>query len=355
MRSGTDVSALRQYLPMNIDWERAAEIQRLVVGGALLAAIVVSIYRALAWVARRIQPLQVRWAAWNARVAERDLAPTVAALQHLGLADLPIQSFREAGQRIAGSVKLRYWLLTFTIGLGAGDLLMAVIKTIETRKVQPSLQPSALVLAAVTLPLLMWAARRNKAIAGYRLMLSIMAAIEACDAVARSETGDRPQALRHLDDTCSTVRRSLLRVHRITNSVGRGSPRQRNAKNHATLVVAKLQLAEAQVDAKGAGALRTLAALLAKIGSTFAAGRVTTLLPEQSLRGTTPVTNREGLRLVAVVVTAAGALCLGVLLGLPAGVDVVLAGTAAMLASVVAYGPRAAVAKTSEIMSILRQ
>ncbi|MFF9398204.1 hypothetical protein [Streptomyces sp. NPDC014744] len=119
--------------------------------------------------------------------------------------------------------------------------------------------------------------------------------------------------------------------------------------------MAKLQLAEAQVDAKGDGALRTLAALLAKIGNTFAAGRVTTLLPEQNLRGTTPVTNREGLRLVAVIVTAAGALCLGVLLGLPAGVDVVLAGTAAVLASVVAYGPRAAVAKASEIMSILRQ
>ncbi|MFF9398203.1 hypothetical protein [Streptomyces sp. NPDC014744] len=89
-----DVSALRQYLPMNIDWERAAEIQRLIVGGALLAAIVVSIYRVLAWVARRIQPLQVRWAAWNARVAERDLAPTVEAPQRLGLADLPGRQVR---------------------------------------------------------------------------------------------------------------------------------------------------------------------------------------------------------------------------------------------------------------------
>ncbi|MFJ9027313.1 hypothetical protein ACIRQP_02060 [Streptomyces sp. NPDC102274] len=340
---------------MNIDWERAAAIQRSVVGGVLLAAIVVSIYRVLAWIARRIQPLQVRWAAWNARVAERDMAPTAVALQRLGLVDLPIQAFREAGRKTAGSVKLRYWLLTFPIGLGTGDILMAVIKTIETRQVQPSLQPSALMLAAVTLPLLMWAARRNKAIAGYRLMLSIMAAIEACDAVARSDTSDRPQALRHLDDTCSTVRRSLLRVHRITNSVGRGSPRQRNAKNHAALVVAKLQLVEAQVDAKGDGALRSLAALLAKIGNTFAVGRVTTLLPEQSLRGTTPVANREGLRLVAVVVAAAGALCFGVLSGLPAGVDVVLAGSAAVLAAMVAYGPRAAIAKASEIMSILRQ
>ncbi|MFJ7592296.1 hypothetical protein ACIQZO_34005 [Streptomyces sp. NPDC097617] len=340
---------------MNIDWERAAAIQRSVVGGALLAAIVMSVYRVLAWIARRIQPLQVRWAAWNARVAEKDLAPTVEALQHLGLANMPIQAFRESGRKTAGSVKLRYWLLTFLVGAGLGDLLMAVIKTIETRQVQPSLQPSALIFAAVTLPLLMWAARRNKVIAGYRLMLSIMAAIEACDAVTRSDTSGRPQALRHLDDTCSTVRRSILRVHRITSSVGRGSPRQRNAKGHASLVVAKLQLAEAQVDAKGDGALRSLAALLAGIGNSFAAGRVSTLLPEQHLRGTTPVANREGLRLVSVIVTAAGALCLGVLLGLPAGVDVVLAGTAAVLASMLAYGPRAAVAKAGEIMGILRQ
>ncbi|MFE6284591.1 hypothetical protein [Streptomyces sp. NPDC057877] len=340
---------------MNFDWERAAAIQRSVVGGVLLAAIAVSAYRILAWTARRIRPLQTWWSAWNARVAERDMAPTAEALQRLGLEDLPIQTFREAGKKTAASVKLRYWLLTFLIGAGCTDLVMAVIKTIETRKVQPSLQPSALLLAAVTLPLLMWAARRNKAIAGYTLLLSIMAAIEACDAVARSDTSDRPQELRHLDDTCSTVRRSLLRVHRITNSVGRGSPRQRNAKNHAALVVAKLQLAEAQVDAKGDGALRSLAALLAKIANSFAAGNVSTLLPEQSLRSTTPVVNREGLRLMAVVVAAVVSLCLGVLLGLPAGVDIVLAGSTALLASMVAYGPRAAIAKASEIMSILRQ
>jgi serine phosphatase RsbU (regulator of sigma subunit) len=40
---------------MNIDWERAAAIQRSVVGGVLLAAIVVSTYRLLAWITRRIQ------------------------------------------------------------------------------------------------------------------------------------------------------------------------------------------------------------------------------------------------------------------------------------------------------------
>jgi len=340
---------------MNIDWERAAAIQRSVVGGVLLAAIVVSTYRLLAWITRRIQSLQAWWSSWNADVAERDMAPTAEALRHLGLADLPIESFREAGRKTAASVKLRYWLLTFLIGLGTTDLVVAVIKTIETRQLQPSLQPSALVLAAVTLPLLMWAARHSKAIAGYRLLLSIMTAIEACDGVTRSDMSDRPQALRHLDDACSTVRRSLLRVHRITNSVGRGSPRQRNAKNHAALVVAKLQLAESLVDAKGDGALRSLASLLAKIGNSFAAGSVSTLLPEQYLRGIAPVANREGLRLMAVVVAAAGSLCLGVLLGLPAGVDVVLAGSTAVLAAMVAYGPRAAIAKASEIMSILRQ
>jgi hypothetical protein len=276
---------------MNIDLERIAAVQRSVIGGVLLAAVVVTIYRSLAWVVRRIQPLQVWWSAWNARVADRDIAPTAQALQRLGLADLPIQSFRETGRKTAGSVKLRYRLLTFAVGLGIGDLLAAVIKTVETQRVQPSLKPSALMVAAVSLPLLMWAARRSKAIAGYRFLLSIMAAIEACEAVASAGTSDRHQALRHLDDACSTVRRSLLRVHRIANSVGRGSPRQRNAKHHAALVVAKLQLAEAQVDTKGDAGLRSLAALLAKIGNSFAAGSVSKLLPEQRLRGTAPVAN----------------------------------------------------------------
>ncbi|MEV5602260.1 hypothetical protein AB0L33_12560 [Streptomyces sp. NPDC052299] len=341
---------------MSFDWERAAAIQRSVVGGVLLASLVVLVYRILASTARRIGPLQALWSAWNARVAERDMAPTAAALARLDLADMPIQAFREAGKRTAASVQLRHWLLTFLIGLGCADLVIAVLKTIETRKVQPSLQPSALILAAVTLPLLMWAARHSKAIAGYMLLLSIMAAIEACDAVAHSDTSGRPKALRHLDDTCSTVRRSLLRVHRITTSVGRGSPRQRKAKEHAALVVAKLQLAEAQIDINGNGALRGLAALLAKIGNSFASGNVSALLPAQSLQGTTtPVVNKEGLRLTAVVIAAAASLCLGVLFGLPAGVDAVVAGSAAVLAAMVAYGPRAAIAKASEIMSILRQ
>ncbi|WP_240957922.1 hypothetical protein [Streptomyces barkulensis] len=321
----------------------------------LLAAIVMAAYRFLAWTARRIQPLQEWWSAWNARVAERDIAPTVQALRRLGLADLPIQSLRGAGQETAGAVKLRYRLLSFAIGLGVGDLVMSTIKTIETQQLQPSLAPPALALAAVTLPLLTWAARHSKAIAGYRFLLSIMAAIEACEAVANSSTGGRHQALRHLDDTCAIVRRSLLRVHRISNSVGRGSPRQRSAKRHAALVVAKLQLTEAQVDSTGDAALRSLAALLAKIGNNFAAGNVSTLLPEQRLRGIAPVTNREGLRLVAVVVATVGTLCIGALLGLPAGVDIALAGGSAVLTAMAVYGPRAAIAKADEIMNILKQ
>lgn len=340
---------------MSIDLERVAAIQRSVIGGVLLAAMVMATYRSLAWIARRIQPLQAWWSDWNARVAERDIAPTAQALHRLGLGDLPIQSFREAGQKTAASVKLRYRLLISAVGFGAGDLLMSVIKTIETQRVQPDLRPSALMLAAVTLPLLMWAAQRGKAIAGYRFLLSIMAAIEACEAVASAGTGDRHQALRRLDDTCSIVRRSLVRVHRISSSVGRGSPRQRNAKRHAALVVAKLQLAEALVDTKGDGGLRSLASLLAKIGNSFAAGSVSRLLPEQSLRGTEPAASREGLRLMLVVVATAGALCFAVLARLPAGVETVMSGGAAVLAATAAYGPRAAIAKATEIMSILRQ
>lgn len=340
---------------MHIDLERIAAIQRSVIGAVLLVAIVMVTYRSLAWVARRIRRIQEWWSAWNARVADRDIAPTAQALQRLGLADLPIHDLREAGRKTAGSVKLRYQLLTFAVSMGAFDLLIAVIKTIDTQRVQPDLRPPALMLAGVTLPLLMWAARRGKAIAGYRFLLSIMAAIEACEAVASADTSARHQALRHLDDTCSIVRRSLLRVHRISNSVRRGSPRQRSTKRHAALVVAKLQLAEAQVDTKGIGGLRSLAALLAKIGNSYAAGNAGRLLPEQRLRGTVPVANREGLRLVAVVSAPVAAVCLAVLTGLPSGVETVLAAAVAVVAAAAAYGPRVAIAKAAEIMSILKQ
>lgn len=340
---------------MHLDLERIAAIQRSIIGAVLLAAIVVATYRSLAWTARRIHLLQAWWAAWNARVAERDIAPTAQALQQLGLGDLSIQSLRAAGQKTAASVKLRYQLLTFVAAFGAGDLVIAVIKTIDTQKVQPDLKPSALMLAAVTLPLLVWAAQRGKAIVGYRFLLSIMAAIEACEAVASADTSDRHQALRHLDDTCCIVRRSLLRVHRISNSVRRGSPRQHNTKRHVALVVAKLQLAEAQVDAKGDGGLRSLAALLAKVGNSYAAGNASRLLPEQSLRGTTPVVNREGLRLMTVVAVSVGTMCFAVLAGVPAGIETVLAAGAAVSAATMVYGPRVAIAKAAEIMGILKQ
>jgi hypothetical protein len=136
---------------MHIDLERIAAIQRSVIGSVLLVAMVMATYRLLAWVARRIHPLQTWWSAWNARVAERDVAPAAQALQRLGLADLPIRSLRETGQTTAGSVKLRYQLLTFAVGMGAGDLLIAVIKTIDTRRVQPDLRPESLMHSSAAL------------------------------------------------------------------------------------------------------------------------------------------------------------------------------------------------------------
>lgn len=260
---------------------------------------------------------------------------------------------RTAGRKNAAVVHASYQVFMFLIALGSADLVKGAIDSIDQQRVQGSMETPALITACVVMPVLIWRSRRSPGVARYRFLLSIMSAIEACEAVMSASADDRHKALRRLDDSCATVRRSLLKVHLIAGSTGRRSPRRMRAKQHAALVVSKLQMAEAEIDARGEGALRSLAALLVKIGNGYAAGNASNLLPEQNLRDVVAAPNREGVRMAAVIIITASALCVGVLLGFPDIAIAVVAGSAALLASIVIYGARSAVAKTNELMGVL--
>lgn len=224
---------------MSIDLSRVAELQRTAIGILLLVAVSLWTYRFVAWALNRIPITRNFMTSWNVRVAEKDFCDTAASLRKLGLADMPTGPLRGARRKDAAFVHARYQIFMFLIGLGCADLLAAAIDSVDQQRIQGSMETPALVLAGVVLPLLVWRARRSPGVARYRFLLSIMSAIEACEAVSSSRPDDRPKALRRLDDSCSTVRRSLLKAHLIAGSTGRRSPRRRQAKRHAALLVAK--------------------------------------------------------------------------------------------------------------------
>ncbi|MFJ2732882.1 hypothetical protein [Streptomyces sp. NPDC087317] len=338
---------------MSIDWGRVAEVQRFIIGLGVLVAICLWAYRIGQWALFRIPAFREFASTWNIRVAEEDFSKTEIALRKLGLSTIPKGPLREAGKKNAAFVHARYKTYIFLLGLGGADLVKSAINSIDHQRIEGSMKVPALSLACVALPLLMWRARRSPGVARYRFLLSIMSAVEACEAVMGAQPDERHKELRQLDDACATVRRSILKVHLIAASTGRRSPRRQRAKQHAAQVVAKLEMVEAEIDSKGDGALRSLAALLVKIGNNYAVGNAGNLLPTQSLRGVEVTPNREGLRMAGVVSTAVAALLLSTLFGLPDVAIFAATAAAALLASIAIYGPRSAIAKSRELLGII--
>lgn len=332
---------------------RVAEVQRFIIGLGLLVAISLSAYRFTKWMLFKIPAFRHSMSSWNARTAEKDFADTEAALRKLGLSDIPLGPLREAGKRDAAFVHARYKLYMFLLAFGSSDLLKSAINSIDKQRIEGSMEKPALTLAFTVLPLLMWRARRSPAVARYRFLLAIMSAIEACEAVMSSQPDDRHKKLRRLDDACATVRRSILKVHLIAASTGRRSPRRIRARQHAALVVAKLQIAESEIDRKGDGALRGLAALLVKIGNNYAIGNAGNLLPEQALKNVEAVPNHEGIRMAGVIFITGATLCVSVLLGFPDVAVAVTTAMSALLACIAIYGPRSAVAKSQELLGVV--
>ncbi|MFF4380306.1 hypothetical protein [Kitasatospora sp. NPDC001547] len=339
---------------MSIDFQLLSKIQQTVLLDALFVVLVISFYKGPLWVIRHLPMTRQKWDRWNERTAEKSFQEMSRSLHTLGLDDAPSDSLRAAGKASAGEIRLRYRILTFIIGAVAGDMVMAVVKTIETGQLAPDLRPRNLLTAVIITPILIWAADHNPAVSRYRFLIATRAAIQLCEAVYSSAGDDRPSALRALDQACANVRRSVLRIHRVHGSLGRFSPRRHSVKRNAALVAAKLQQMEDQVDTRGAESMKDLARVLVTIANNYAESKIGQLLPEADLEGVVaPEGRAPGLRLAAVVLATAIVACSWILLGYPGEGMPIAAGAAAALSSIAAYGPRAAMARVAELRNIL--
>ncbi|MFF3209516.1 hypothetical protein ACFYYB_02525 [Streptomyces sp. NPDC002886] len=92
------------------------------------------------------------------------------------------------------------------------------------------------------------------------------------------------------------VERAILRGPGRFGTVPRSSPRRKQLKLHARLVVAALRQPEVRLDTHPVEAARELSGLLTTVVDDYACGRLGSMLPEEALKDLTPVKDHTALR-----------------------------------------------------------
>ncbi|MFE1796464.1 hypothetical protein ACFW9L_09905 [Streptomyces sp. NPDC059517] len=121
-------------------------------------------------------------------------------------------------------------------------------------------------------------------------------AIRCCAVLVTAPPAAR---IAHVDAVSRALRsseRSLLRGPSRFGSAPRSSPRRKQLKLHARLVVAALRQAELRLDTDPVQGAKELARLLVSVMDNYASGRLGALLPEQDLKDLEPVADRTALR-----------------------------------------------------------
>ena len=201
------------------------------------------------------------------------------------------------------------------------------------------------VMIVWALPPFVWCIRRTTT-ARNCLVLKSVEAVLAC-AKARAAAGrHRAAAFRRVDRSCRAVEQDLFKVHRISRSVPRRSPRTRPIKRHAAMVAGAQGDALQRVDVDPRQALSELARLQITVAENYLHGRHAALLPPDQLEGVRPVSRLRSNWLesahIAAAIIAAMVAAAGAAKGLPAlGVSKDLSpwltlGTAVLAATLVA-------------------
>ncbi|MFE3991553.1 hypothetical protein ACFXPW_07625 [Streptomyces goshikiensis] len=121
-------------------------------------------------------------------------------------------------------------------------------------------------------------------------------AIQSCAALVTAPSAAR---IAHVDAVSRALRsseQSLLRGPSRFGSAPRSSPRRKQLKLHARLVVAALRQAELRLDTDPVEGAKELARLLVSVTDNYASGRLGALLPEEDLKDLEPVADRTALR-----------------------------------------------------------
>ncbi|MGP3977281.1 hypothetical protein ACTWQF_25385 [Streptomyces sp. 8N114] len=169
---------------------------------------------------------------------------------------------------------------------------------------------------------------------------AICACAKAHRAVGEARVGELPT----VSASVTRASRTVLRAHRTRGVVTWLKPSHRRTalKEHAKLVVGKLQEVERELDKEPDRALRELAELLLRIAERYAQGRVGVLLDEQELQNVSAVRYRtgDGLRAAVAVALTIVTVFSVASLDLPQAIEgYVIAGSGAAVLITV-YGPQ---------------
>ncbi|MGY4389584.1 hypothetical protein [Streptomyces sp. TE12347] len=141
-----------------------------------------------------------------------------------------------------------------------------------------------------------------------QLTLACKATIHACSEAYIANHTQRADKLSAVEVSLRRLEGDVMRAYRRSGTLSYGSPRRRELKLHAGMVVAKLREAEAALDrGPHQPALDEIAGLVATIAEQNVAGHFGTLLPKAALEGRLPHRDPELYLIVAgVVLVAAG-------------------------------------------------
>ncbi|KPI10257.1 hypothetical protein OV450_3324 [Actinobacteria bacterium OV450] len=139
-------------------------------------------------------------------------------------------------------------------------------------------------------------AGRTHAYRQYAPVASALRLIRCCSALATAPAGRRHARAADVSRALRTLERTLLAAPGRTGSIPRSSPRRRNARLHARLVVSALRRAEAGLDTDRAAAVRDLSGLALTVAERHAEGRYAALLPDEELAGLDPAADWIALR-----------------------------------------------------------
>lgn len=120
--------------------------------------------------------------------------------------------------------------------------------------------------------------------------------IRSCATLALAPTAARPA---HVDTVSRTLRgaeRAVLRGPARFGSAPRSSPRRKQLRLHARLVVAALRQAELRLDTDPVQGAKELSRMLIAVAENYSNGRLGALLPAEDLKDLQPVRDRTALK-----------------------------------------------------------
>ncbi|MCM1971336.1 hypothetical protein [Streptomyces sp. G1] len=127
-------------------------------------------------------------------------------------------------------------------------------------------------------------------------VIAAIRAIRSCAMLAAATPTSRPAYVDVVSRTLREAERAVLRGPARSGSAPRSSPRRKQLRLHARLVVAALRQAELRLDTDPLQGAKELSRMLISVAENCSLGRLGALLPEEDLKDLQPVRDRTALK-----------------------------------------------------------